>query len=483
MPKDLQAAKPIARLVQSKKPWPVFRTHFAGSVTAVRPPSRGDFLNLLGDLKADLESSNTSREGEEIIRHGDTKTLEEPQTGANFGSILEGMPLSPLIHPELRKARQQFKRKKEFPAKEKTEFQKALEKNPFAHMLAEPVRTCALSGIRQPSSFHIRFALRSHPSGNLFYLPTRLAPTKQEEELWAQAEALLAEPTSESGLDSDSQSVAKPNETDQREQVKINDETSQRLSTSQSNPRIPSPTITAPNPSSTSDPTMAGTYITCQQVALKQLSTIPQSSFFRHIPNRWKSNPFVQGKLNRIVRRQDLDTFTLDLMRRQVVSYIHYLCKADKGQDFIRDCKMYVDVDHELGAVQERNQIGAVLWAGGGEEYRKTTDENSKDDPMAISPPPYATIPYRGRQIPLFNLRTLLGDKHLEGLRRLAEKDPNVNVRFRSLATVKNKKRTLECRLSLWKLMGYVGDGMPMKLEDGGEDNDGLEREGSRAGD
>ena len=144
---------------------------------------------------------------------------------------------------------------------------------------------------------------------------------------------------------------------------------------------------------------------------------------------------------------------------------------------------MYVDVDHELGAVQERNQIGAVLWAGGGEEYRKTADENSKDDPMAISPPPYATIPYRGRQIPLFNLRTLLGDKHLEGLRRLADKDPNVNVRFRSLATVKNKKRTLECRLSLWKLMGYVGDGMPMKLEDGGEDNDGLEREGSRAGD
>lgn len=477
MPRDLKSKRSIARLVTTRKVPSIRHVLYKAG-----PLNQRDVLNLLGDLGADLEPGQEDQgsqggqggqRGQRGYGHGDSESLGW-QERKGLGAVLEDMPLSPLMHPELRKARLQHTQRKLFPSREKTEFQAALEKNPFgdftsraflitdlltsipACMLTATVRSCALTGIRLPSFFHVQFSLRSHPNGSPWYLPTLLRPRKHEEQFWAKEEALRSKPTAEPVPEPSSQTIKSSAEIDAQRHIMSQKHESLKLTFSQSSPGSPPTTSEAAQPAN--DPTLAGTYITSQQIALKHIASLAPSQFLRHISFRWKSDPLVKNKLTRIVRRDDLDTFTLDLMRRRLLFQLCHYRISD--QEDIQDLKSYGDLQKELEVMEERDAIGAVLWCGG-EIYEKEVSKS----PESISPPPYATIPYLGRQIPLYNLKTLLGEENLDRLRRLIEADPKRKVQFRSLASVKNNKYTVQCRLWLWKVMGYIGDGVDAEGE------------------
>ena len=96
------------------------------------------------------------------------------------------------------------------------------------------------------------------------------------------------------------------------------------------------------------------------------------------------------------------------------------------------------------------------------EEERHPAESATEDskpgqplDWLSVPPPPYATVPYRGRQIPLFNLCTLLGEKHLSSLRYQGNQE---NPWSQPLYVIKNKNHTTKAIMWLWKLMGYLGE-------------------------
>ena len=472
---------PIIRLVTTRKA-PFIRRVIQRKVIS---PSHREVLNLLGDLTTDLEPGQEDQRSQGAQRgggghgDGDSESLGW-QERRRLGSVLEDMPLSPLMHPELRKARIQHTQRKLFPSIEKTQFQAALEKNPFgdstsrvflitdllttnpARMLTAPVRSCALTGIRLPSAFHLRFSLRSHPNGSPWYLPPLMKLPKKERKFWAEQEALWNKSTAEPTPEPSSLMVKISADIDAQRHAMSKNNEALDPTFSQSSSGSPPTTSQAAQPAN--DPTMSGTYITSQQIALKHIASLAPSQFLRHIPSRWKSDPLLKTKLTSIVRREDLDTFTLERMRSRVV---YELCNNRiSNQEDIQDLKSYENLQKELEVIGDRDVIGAVLWCGG--EIYENEDSKSLE---SISPPPYATIPHLKRQIPLYNLKTLLGEENLERLRRLAEADPNKKVRFRSLARVNDNIYTVQCRIWLWKLMGYVGDGVDAGGESTGAEN------------
>lgn len=84
-----------------------------------------DIFGLLQDIQEDLSSTTDG-------------TAKGPDDGTQPSistlSPLEQLPLSPLMHPQLLRARRRYTEKKPLPSKELTEFQKLLEKNPYGEV-------------------------------------------------------------------------------------------------------------------------------------------------------------------------------------------------------------------------------------------------------------------------------------------------------------------------------------------------------------
>lgn len=80
---------------------------------------------------------------------------------------------------------------------------------------------------------------------------------------------------------------------------------------------------------------------------------------------------------------------------------------------------------------------------------------------ISADPPPfYAMVSYRSKYVPIYNLPTLLGAKHLETLRKLGS-----NWVEEELVFVRQRQKTIELQMALWRLMGYMAP-----LEDQGLD-------------
>ena len=136
--------------------------------------------------------------------------------------------------------------------------------------------------------------------------------------------------------------------------------------------------------------------------------------------------------------------FMLDLMRQQVFQGIVSL--SDRlSAIYIVPCKSWDEVGLKACA-------GAVLWLG---RQRIDGDGQGAGDVESAfegdGPPPYAMVEYRGKQIPVYNLKTLLGEQRLQDLR---EKCPA--IRDSDLAVLKERNLSLDMQMWLWKLMGYL---------------------------
>lgn len=84
-----------------------------------------------------------------------------------------------------------------------------------------------------------------------------------------------------------------------------------------------------------------------------------------------------------------------------------------------------------------------------------------KGPTINTEPPPfYAMVSYRSKYVPIFNLPALLGAKHMETLRKLGS-----NWVEEELIFVRQRQKTIELQMALWRLMGYMAP-----LEDQGLD-------------
>ena len=100
---------------------------FRGSVRFVSSRafqlSDDEILGLLQEVQQDIKSTD-----------GDKNDGDSSKSPKGV-SLLENMPLSPLMHPNLINARKRHTSSKPLPSKERTEFQTLLEKNPFGRLL------------------------------------------------------------------------------------------------------------------------------------------------------------------------------------------------------------------------------------------------------------------------------------------------------------------------------------------------------------
>ena len=108
-----------------------------------RNPKDQDIFNLLEDIKVDLHaaefeemesSSNDSRRMDDRTSRG-RKYYEQQDSNP---STFEQLPLSPLMHPRLLKARERFTKAKPLPSEELNEFQRLININSYGMSLKCP---------------------------------------------------------------------------------------------------------------------------------------------------------------------------------------------------------------------------------------------------------------------------------------------------------------------------------------------------------
>ena len=151
-----------------------------------------------------------------------------------------------------------------------------------------------------------------------------------------------------------------------------------------------------------------------------------------------------------MVWRQDMDTYVLGLLRKDVLAKLKYVASRPAG--YLVGCGAYEQIGKHV-------QVGAALWLGGTAEGSSSTvlegpgsggDAGAASEGSVGPPPAYAMLDYRGRYIPLYNLQTLLGLECLEELK-------GWNAIFQDkFVVVKQKRNTVKVQLALWKLMGYL---------------------------
>ena len=133
-PKTSASGEPAAVPRKSNKVFRRSRTdsrrlNFQNLRIRVAKPKK-DLYGLLGELQDDLNALPL-----DDVTDSSNSNAEHPSELA----ALEGLPLSPLMHPLLLKARNRFQEAKPLPSTPLNEFQKLLDLNPFgtiAHLTA-----------------------------------------------------------------------------------------------------------------------------------------------------------------------------------------------------------------------------------------------------------------------------------------------------------------------------------------------------------
>ena len=191
---------------------------------------------------------------------------------------------------------------------------------------------------------------------------------------------------------------------------------------------------------------MAGTYFAAQRSTIRFISRMNKQQYSRMIPYRWKRSAVLNT--DDIVWREDMDTYVLGLMRKDLLRDLQYL--SSRPSRYI--------ASSTYQQVESHPHLGAALWLGAGDAESSISVEGTGSDGEAdvsiesAGPPAYAMLDYRGRYIPVFNLQTLLGNKFLEQLR---ESSP---VFQGEIAIIREKRNTVKVQMALWKLMGYLAE-------------------------
>lgn len=285
-----------------------------------------------------------------------------------------------------------------------------------AQALATPVRNCFITGIRLPEHFYLNTGLSPHPeTGVPWHLPHDLARSSDHIEI-------------EDSSRGDAASITYTNAVP---------------STAASNP-----------PLQTGSLSLSGAHIVAQRRCLALVSTMKAREYLGLLPRPWKEGFGIDTK--RIIWREDMDTFVLELLRKKVIDQLIWLVRRSSGY-VVRRYGGYEQI-------AESHQAAAALWLGhvrvtaavsNAAEDTNIKGTSSPESETALTgsmqpPPPYAIADYAGGCIPVYNLQTLLGEENLLHLRN------SHKIYGGEIALIKHRNATVNVQIRLWQLMGYL---------------------------
>jgi hypothetical protein len=344
------------------------------------------------------------------------------------------LPLSPYMDPELLSARKKYRQPKQPPSKTPTDFQKQLARNPYALALATPIRACRVTLHHLPRYFLQDFNVVEHP---------------ETREPWWLPRSLAQEYSPRSLRKGEEYATWESEEADDNEEVDIEDSYKAGVQDGADEPEMDNSKsgteYTTKEPVPLPQRVGPRAYVLARQDLLAGLSG-PRNHKSSHIlasvfPVRTRAKQALQALYSSAKIRPDIDTFTLELMRRRTVEELEYLVKSGS---YIRPCETWED------AMKAKRQPGAILWTGG----------VKSEIEVGEAPPEFATVQIgtaeiktaKIRKVPVHNLQTLLGEEHLQRLR-------DVSKVFRNeLLIIKHRNRTVGVEMKLWRLQGYLAE-------------------------
>ncbi|KAG8160622.1 hypothetical protein KVR01_008886 [Diaporthe batatas] len=342
----------------------------------------------------------------------DDKTIQTPAGN---------LPISPLLDPAWREARQRKKTKATPDKKSHNRFQRQLRQNPYAQLLATPVRLCSATRTHLPKAMLQAFGVVRHPETNqVWWLPEGLdAPRKPSSKMPDEAEE-TDEPSPE-----------------------VPEDGPRDRSTGTHNKN---------GPAGSSDKQAAYSYpmnALGRQDLIKGFSTPGNLYFSGH--KRIAGMPSAPPQAKSAVWRVDMDGVILDQRRRQIMEDLLHLCTLceENGRRYIiriTDAKYSATYVHRA----------AFLWLG--EDTASGSQQNDqgldgKADKAEVDPEQYATLDIDGDPTttrPVYNLPRLLGPANVARLRTESSL-----LRDGSLFLLRSQ-RSGPVNKKLWSLQGYM---------------------------
>ncbi|KAI9874117.1 MAG: hypothetical protein M1830_010179 [Pleopsidium flavum] len=349
--------------------------------------------NVRTDIRDELRRSNIVERREQRTKVAASSKIHRP------------LAVSPLTA-----ARQQHRTAKTPQGKDLTPFQVKLQLNPYAQALATPVRKCIVTGARVPTFFQIEFRVSNHPdTGRPWFVPGGLD----------QPQAQLTQPTNNSQVTN--------RHAIEREAAGITSTHLRSLKIPSSNSVLPFVPLTS------------RAYMLARQPLLRLVSEKTRRivGIPRLTPRRWKM------ERKDIVWREDMDAFVLNMLRRTIVGKLKYLWHRKSG---------YLSRSREgFDGIQQSKNVGALLWIGTPSAFSEAAKDCSKENPLgARGPPALAMADYHGRYVPIYNLRTMLGDELVNALRWES------NLFDLGVIILKARSNTVRTEMLLWKLQLYL---------------------------
>jgi hypothetical protein len=402
------------------KPNPIPSPDTGRPVKKQRPPE-----NYFDGSSKKVEGKEL-QDGEQGVEHATSR----PAGSNGKPAKRREFPISPYMDSHYISTKEKYYGPKSPPAKNPTEFQKALAKNPYALALATPVRTCHATGTLLPRYFLQDFGVMGHPETKEPYWVPRSLTSKYYSGPMAESEG--ADSTTPGSALGDGESKSDESGAEERSYVEPTD--SSRFAVKEA---------------SSSSPSLGPRAYTLARKAL--VEGFSKGGFLekgRYLATAAGTRPRDRPVLRRIVEgarvRSDMDSLMLELMRRRVVEEFEYLVPL---KAYIRACKGWDD------ATKSSRQPGALLWTGpirSGELEEEPADDK---EARIRGPPEFATLKIgtvKSRKVPVHNLETLLGKDHLQ---RLKEKCPLFDA---EILMVRHKNVTVDIQLKLWRLQGYL---------------------------
>ncbi|OTB02602.1 hypothetical protein M426DRAFT_322523 [Hypoxylon sp. CI-4A] len=326
------------------------------------------------------------------------------------------LPLSPVMDPTFWEATRRHQGPKPKPGKAQNSVERQLRANPFAKALATPVRMCSVTRARLPSFFLQDFNVVAHPETNKPWLiPHSIIPEEH--------------PTAE---ESDTGSI----------QEAISEADSQGNERSLED--VKSTTTSA---TENGKPHGPASYVLARQDLLSSFTT-QGTDFYQGYKRVVGVTARYRNLAGKVIWRQDMDTYILDMMRQDIVNDILYLSKL-----CVEDSRYYIVKCYGWDDVQYKHR-GAVLWFG-------EPDEDAGSDRDRNQPGPFSTFDIQTKDIhgdPLVtsitvhNIPMLLGAEQAKQVKKEA-----ATLNDGSIFMLAGR-RTTKLQLKLWRLQGYLAD-------------------------
>ncbi|RYP08529.1 hypothetical protein DL764_001860 [Monosporascus ibericus] len=333
------------------------------------------------------------------------------------------LPLSPVMDPSFWEARQRYQTPKAKPGKAQNSVERQFRANPFAKALATPLRQCSITHQRLPKFFLQDFNLIQHPeTGAPWWVPRSLM----------RHESHVAEHPDKEEI----------SEAIQKQEAAINAEKDVTTTPPENEEEGKASVVADTDTSKAGRPYGPSAYALARKDLFAAFKT--EGSGFMNSHKRLFGGSSSRYRIfgGRAVWREDMDTYILDLMRREVVDHLLYLSRlcVEQARYYIVRCYGWDDVQHK--------HKGALLW------FQNETEGEAL-------PGPFATFDTHTRNlqgennpvtVAVHNMPMLLGDEQAARLKSEARVFGEGSIFMLA------GRRTADLQANLWRLQGYLAD-------------------------